>query len=210
MAFVAIVAALVAVYVGALLATGTSFGATAQPLRPVEQGCRTVPAAKWNHLVRLERKVDRRSRKIRNRPVCIDTYRRLKAHVYAGVRKCKRPDDVVVAGISVFGPPVERAGGTAYDYSSADPGLAINPYAATTGWNSPRALRWARRLVRVSAVGTTGILRVIDKGPAIAGRGIDYTGAGATQVGLNPHNFPTDSIGRAELISRCELRLMGR
>lgn len=172
--------------------------------------CRTVPADKWNHLVRLERKVDGASRRFRDRPVCISPYLRLKAHVYRAVRDCKKPDDVVIAGISVFGPPVERAGGTAYNYSSADPGLAINPYANTTGWNSPRALRWARRLVRVSAVGTTGILRVIDKGPAISGRGIDYTGAGARQVGLNPRNFPTDATGRAELISRCELRLMGR
>lgn len=160
--------------------------------------------------MRLERKIDRRSRKLRDRPVCIDTFRRLKAHVYTELRKCKRPDDVVVAGVSVFGPPGEGAGGTAYGYSSADPGLAINPYANTTGWNSPRALRWARRLVRVTTAGKTGILRVIDKGPAIAGRGIDYTGAGAQRVGLNPHNFPTDSIGRAELISRCELRLLGR
>ncbi|MBS3927076.1 MAG: hypothetical protein KGZ65_00025 [Sphingomonadales bacterium] len=193
--------------------TGTAIGATAEPLRPVEQGCRTVPAAKWNNLLRVNRTVTKRKidrNKIKRRPVCIAPYRKLKALVYKRVRECKRPDDVVVAGISVFGPPAEGAGGTAYGYSTADPGLAINPYAATTGWNSPRALRWARRLVRVTAAGTKGILRVIDKGPAISGRGIDYTGAGARQVGLNPLNFPTDSIGRAELISRCELRLLGR
>ena len=99
--------------------------------------------------------------------------------------------------VSVFGPPLEGAGGTAYGFSSSQPGIAVNPGMTSTSWNDSSATRWARKLMRVQVGGHSAVLRVIDKGPSIPGRAIDITGAGAQKMGFNPANFPTDSIGTA-------------
>ena len=53
----------------------------ASPVRPVVPSCKTIPASKWNHLVRTERKIDGSSRRLRKSPVCIHIYKDLKRHV---------------------------------------------------------------------------------------------------------------------------------
>jgi len=102
--------------------------------------------------------------------------------------------------VSVFGPPLEGAGTTAYGYSSAQPGIAVNPDGGSNTWNNERALSFARRVMRVTIGGKSANLRVIDKGPSIPGRIIDVTGAGARKMGIDPARFPTDSIGEAVLV----------
>lgn len=60
-------------------ASSISPTAATGPVKPPP--CRTIRASKWNHLVRLERRLDGRSRPLKNRPVCRITYKRFKRHV---------------------------------------------------------------------------------------------------------------------------------
>lgn len=104
---------------------------------------------------------------------------------------------VVSGGTSVFGPPLEKAGGTDYGFSSAQPGIAVNPHMGANTWNDDLARSFARKVAKVTVAGHSAMLRVIDKGPAIPGRAIDITGAGASRMGINPAQFPTDATGTA-------------
>jgi phage-related protein len=97
---------------------------------------------------------------------------------------------------STFGPPGEGSGGTAYGRSSADPGIAIDPNPPS-GWNNKVAQSLALNWFRVKMGSNQALLQVIDKGPAAGARMIDITGAGAKKMGINPSNFPTDSIADA-------------
>lgn len=99
--------------------------------------------------------------------------------------------------VSVFGPPLEPAGGTAYGRSSADAGIAVNPDGGPSTWNNAHALAWKNKLATVTIGKHRALLRVIDKGPSAAGRKIDVTGAGARKLGISPGSFPTDAIGTA-------------
>ena len=104
---------------------------------------------------------------------------------------------VVSGRASVFGPPLEKAGGTAYGFSSAQPGIAVNPHMGANTWNDSLARSFARQVAKVTVNGHSANLRVIDKGPAIPGRAIDITGSGASQMGINPAQFPTDAVATA-------------
>lgn len=99
--------------------------------------------------------------------------------------------------VSTFGPPGEAAGSTAYGFSSADPGIAVNPKGGRNTWNDAEARSYGKKMMHVQIGGKGALLRVIDKGPSIPGRKIDVTGAGAKRLGINPRSFPTDSIGVA-------------
>ena len=61
-------------------------------------GCSTVSAKKWNHLVRLERKLDGYSaHRVRKKPVCVALYKRFKRHVRKVRKDCIRRAPLVVA-----------------------------------------------------------------------------------------------------------------
>jgi len=112
-----------------------------------------------------------------------------------------RSGEVVRGRVSVFGGGITASGLIA----STTPGLAlnVNPSSEPGGWNNPTTARWirARQRFRVTIVGRTAVLPVIDAGPASwTGRSIDVTEPGAAVLGLSVSAFPTDSIGTAKLI----------
>ena len=100
--------------------------------------------------------------------------------------------------VSTFGPPDEAAGSTAYGHSSAEAGIAIDP-TPPGGWDSQLARSLAGHVFRVTIGSHSAALPVIDKGPE--NRTIDVTGTGASLMGIDPHSFPTDSIGTADMIA---------
>lgn len=100
---------------------------------------------------------------------------------------------VVSGKVSTFGPPGEGAGTTATGVSSSAAGIALRPGAT---YQTGRALLGKLFQVRIGHHLAT--LKDIDLGPnQSTGRRIDVTGAGARKLGLDPLNFPTDSIGSA-------------
>lgn len=87
---------------------------------------------------------------------------------------------------STFGPPNEPAGTTASGVSSSEPGIALRSHE-TLGKNFTVILSYKGKQVQ-------GVLKQTDWGPALwTGRDIDITGAGATLLGIDPKNFPTDT-----------------
>jgi len=60
-------------------ASSISPTAATGPVKPPP--CRMIRASKWNQLVRKERDLDGISRKLKNKPVCVRTYKRFKRHV---------------------------------------------------------------------------------------------------------------------------------
>ena len=112
-----------------------------------------------------------------------------------------RSGTVVRGRVSVFGGGLTASGLIA----SSTPGLALNidPGDEPGGWNNPTTAAWIRsgQRFRVTIVGHTAVLPVIDAGPASwTGRSIDVTEPGAGILGLSVSAFPTDSIGTARLI----------
>ena len=97
---------------------------------------------------------------------------------------------VIQGKVSTFGPPMEGAGTTASGVSSSAPGIAIFNRSGLG------------KMFDVSIGSHHARLRQTDIGPAPwTGRVIDVTGAGARAMGINPSHFPTDSIGRAVLVT---------
>jgi hypothetical protein len=93
---------------------------------------------------------------------------------------------VVTGGVSTFGPPLDPAGTTADGGSDTRPCIALKDTSTLD------------HMFRVTINGHTADLLHCDSGPYAGNRQIDVTGAGAYAMGLDPYNFPTDSIGTAQ------------
>lgn len=102
--------------------------------------------------------------------------------------------------VSTFGPPLEPAGSTSLaGHTSAEPGLSL--HVPGTHFSDPinLALRGSRFMTKIA--GHMAELMDIDVGPAdYLNRVIDVTGAGAYKMGIDPHNFPTDTYGEAKWV----------
>ncbi len=64
-----------------------------RPVVPKVKTCHTIPASKWNHLLRVNRRVTGRPinrKRIKNRPVCVSHYRKLKRTVQKRKRRLAR------------------------------------------------------------------------------------------------------------------------
>lgn len=105
---------------------------------------------------------------------------------------------VVRGKVSVFGPPLEKAGTTALGVSSSNQGVAIRPGATFQSGRPTLGDYW-----RVTIGSRSTVLRQTDLGPhEHTGRRIDLTGAGSIKMGINPSRFPTDKIGAAVHLGR--------
>lgn len=70
---------------GASVAKGEPSSQHVRPVAP--PACSQIRASKWNHLVRLEIKIDRFSaHRLRDRPVCVSLYKPFKRHVQSLIR----------------------------------------------------------------------------------------------------------------------------
>lgn len=134
---VAAVLLFICLYVGALYAAtparGNATEQTTAPVRSVAPSCSTVGHRKWNHLVRLERKIDGFSaHRLRDRPVCVSLYKPFKRHVkqlirrychYAGIKgvKCW-----IRRAAKKYGQPLSDAMRVADCESDFNPGLTNN------------------------------------------------------------------------------------
>jgi len=96
--------------------------------------------------------------------------------------------------LSWFGGPGDAtdSGRTASGGTTAEPGIAVYNRATLGGY-------W-----RVTTPnGKTVVLKQTDLGPApFTGRKIDVTYSALAQLGYNEHNFPTDSVGKAEYLGK--------
>lgn len=116
-------------------------------------------------------------------------------------------DSIVTGRVSYFGGG-NTAGGKIAD---RDAGLALNlDPGSDSGWNNETTQGWMRASLaghpvyaRTTIQGHTANLPIIDLGPAgFTNRAIDVTTPGVRKLGLDPANFPTDSIGKAAILSR--------
>lgn len=111
---------------------------------------------------------------------------------------------VVIAGkVSTFGPPGEASGPTASGNTGGDAVPGISLHIPGTHFADPQNVRLMNHLFKVTIGNHQAILPDIDLGPAdYLNRAIDVTGAGARAMGIDPANFPTDSVGTAQLVGR--------
>jgi hypothetical protein len=122
-----------------------------------------------------------------------------RAAFYRERHRC-RGGTVVEGHVSVFGGGLEASG-----HYTSEPGIALNIDTSSEpgGWNNSTTRGWLERGQRfwVTIEGHRAILPVTDLGPASwVSRSIDVTEGGAVAMGLSVSYFPTDSIGRAQLI----------
>ena len=106
----------------------------------------------------------------------------------------------VTGKVSTFGPPGEPAGTTATGVSDANPGISL--HIPGTHFSDASNVALDNHWFQVTIEGHTATLKDIDLGPADGlNRALDVTGAGASQMGIDPASFPTDSMGSAEEVA---------
>ena len=106
----------------------------------------------------------------------------------------------ITGKVSTFGPPGEPAGTTATGVSDANPGISL--HLPGTHFSDAVNVALDNHYFQVTINGHAATLKDIDLGPADnLNRALDVTGAGASQMGIDPTNFPTDSIGTAQEVA---------
>ena len=111
-----------------------------------------------------------------------------------------------------------NGGPTAGGSNTSLPGLALNLHPGTdSGWNNPTTDDWMRRslaghpvFARVSVGGKSANLPITDKGPAgWTGNAIDVTQGGVGKLGFSTSNFPSGTVGTAEILKYAMGGLVG-
>lgn len=136
-----------------------------------------------------------------NRHAMQHRWRTDKRAFYAEAHRC-RSGTVVEGRVSYFGGGLMASG-----HFTSEPAIALNIAPGTeAGWDNSTTRGWLAALqrFRVTIAGHTAVLFAGDLGPAgFTQRAIDVTEGGVTALGLGGA-FPTDAIGRAQLIPpRC-------